>query len=83
MVVSKLTLGLAVAVGAVAAVAALSLGGYSNARAQAGVAPCTCSAPVEVVTGALPTSARASITNCQCGAQSCAVLNSQVLQCSR
>lgn len=83
MALSRTLFGIVIAASTLAVAGAIALGGSSTAQAQAGIAPCSCSAPVEVVTGSLPTSARASITHCQCGPQSCAVLNSQVLQCSK
>lgn len=62
---------------------AVSMLHSAPARAQTAAPACTCSAPLEVIVSTLPTAPRAFITNCQCGAQSCAVLNSQVLQCSK
>jgi len=79
--VSKLTLVVAAAAVVLAAIAASA--SFAPANADAGLAPCVCSAPVELLTGNLPTSPRASITHCECGAQSCAVLNNQALECSK
>jgi hypothetical protein len=81
MAVSKLTLVVAAAAVVLAAIAASA--SFAPANADAGLAPCVCSAPVELLTGNLPTSPRASITHCECGAQSCAVLNNQALECSK
>ncbi len=53
------------------------------AEAQTGIAPCTCSNSVEIIAGSIPTSPRGWLIHCQCGAQSCAVLNNQALQCSK
>lgn len=70
--------------GIAAATAALSLTGLVFAQTQgATVAACICSGTVEVNAGTNPTSPRGWITNCQCGAQSCAVLNTQTLYCSK
>jgi hypothetical protein len=80
---SKTTLALAAAAVAIGLAALAAVSVYSPANADAGPAPCTCSAPVELLTGNLPTSPRASITHCECGAQSCAVLNNQALECSK
>lgn len=83
MAASKITL-LATAAAALAALVAIAATAVlAPANADAGLAPCACSAPVELLTGNLPTSPRASITHCQCGAQSCAVLNNQALECAR
>ena len=83
MASSRTTFALAVAAAAVglAAIAAVTV--FPAANADAGLAPCVCSAPVELLTGNLPTSPRASITHCECGAQSCAVLNNQALECAK
>ena len=81
MAVSKLTLVVAAAAVVLAAIAASA--SFAPANADAGLAPCVCSAPVELLTGNLPTSPRASITHCECGAQSCAVLNNQALECAK
>lgn len=83
MAISKPKLLLAVAAGIAALVALTSTTLLAPANADAGLAHCVCSAPVDVLTGSLPTSPRASITHCQCGPQSCAVLNDQALECSR
>ena len=78
---TKLLFAIALAAAVVAAV--LSMTVFARAEADAGLAPCVCSAPVDVLTGSLPTSPRASITHCQCGEQSCAVLNDRALECSK
>ena len=83
MALSRTAVVLAASTAVVALAAAASVALLAPARAQSGPSACTCSAPVEVITSTLPTSPRAWVTNCQCGAQSCAVLNSQVLQCSK
>jgi hypothetical protein len=56
---------------------------YTPANVDAVPAPCQCSAPVELLTGNLPASPRVSITYCECGTQSCTVLNNQALECAK
>ncbi len=83
MALSRTAVVLAASTVVVALATAASVAIFSPARAQTATPACTCSAPIEVVTSTLPTSPRAWMTHCQCGAQSCAVLNGQVLQCSK
>ena len=80
---SRTTFALAVAAAAAGLAAIAEVTVFTPANADAGLAPCACSAPVELLTGNLPTSPRASITHCECGAQSCAVLNNQALECAK
>jgi hypothetical protein len=83
MALTKTPLLLGLTAGAVLAAVAAATTMWLPAQAQTGTAACTCSNSVEIIAGSNPTSPRAWLTNCQCGAQSCAVLNSQILQCSK
>lgn len=83
MAPTKTSLLLGIAAGSVVAAVAAANATFVPAQAQTGTAPCTCSSPVEIIAGSNPTSPRGWLTNCQCGVQSCAVLNDQALQCSK
>jgi hypothetical protein len=83
MALTKKSLLFGIAVGVVLAAATAATTVHISAQAQTGLASCTCSNSVEIISGSNPTSPRGWLTNCQCGAQSCAVLNNQALQCSK